>query len=103
MILPLMAPILLAARMIVTIADEIPNLDVAATCRAETAAIQASVQFCIQDERRAHDRLVQEWARFAVADKVDCSRTTESGGSSSYVELLTCLELARDAKKAPGN
>jgi hypothetical protein len=96
-------PIFLAAHMLVTIADEIPYLDATSTCRAKTAQIQASVQFCIQDEQRAHDRLVQEWAQFATVDKADCSRKMESSGSSGYVELLTCLELARAAKELPGN
>jgi hypothetical protein len=103
MILPPLTPIILAAQMMVTIVDEIPYIDSTATCRAETAQIQASVQFCIQDEQRAHDRLVQEWSQFANSDKADCARTTESSGSSGYVKLLTCLELARDAKKLPRN
>jgi hypothetical protein len=47
--------------------------------------------------------LVQEWAQFATVDKADCSRKMESSGGSGYVELLTCLELARAAKKPPGN
>ena len=47
--------------------------------------------------------VAQEWPQFAMPDKTYCTRTTESGGSSSYVELLTCLELARDAKKLPPN
>jgi hypothetical protein len=46
--------------------------------------------------------LVQEWAQFAAVEKAECSRATESGGSSGYVQLLTCLELAK-AKKPPGN
>ena len=101
MILAPLTPIFLATQMIVSIATEIPYFDMTSTCRAETAQIQASVQFCVQDEQRAHDRLVQEWAQFAAVDKAECSRTTESGGSSGYVKLLTCLELARDAKKPP--
>ena len=102
MIFAPLTPIFLAALMIVPIAAEIPYFDVTSTCRAETAQIQASVQFCIQDEQRAHDRLVQEWAQFAAVDKEACSRSTESGGSSGYVQLLTCLELAK-ARKPPGN
>jgi hypothetical protein len=72
MILPLLTPIVLAATIIVAIADEIPYFDAAATCRAETAQIPAIVPFCIQDEQRAHDRLAQEWSQFAISDKVDC-------------------------------
>jgi hypothetical protein len=102
-ILPPLTPIFLAAQIVITIADEIPYLDATSTCRAETAQIQASVQFCIRDEERAHDRLAQEWAQFATVDKADCTRKMEAGSSSGYVALLTCLELAREAKKPPGN
>jgi hypothetical protein len=79
MILPPLMPIILAAHVIVTIADEVPYIDVTATCRAETAQMQASVQFCIQDEQRTHDRLVQEWAQFAASDEVTCNRIADNG------------------------
>jgi hypothetical protein len=100
MILPPLTPIILATQMIVTIADEIPYFDAAAICRAATAEIPAIVPLCIQDEQRAHDRLVQEWSQFVISDKVGCTRATESGSSSGYVKLLSCLELAREARKA---
>jgi hypothetical protein len=103
MILPPLTPIFLAAQTVVAIADEIPYVDATSTCRADTAQIQASVQFCIQDEQRARARLVQEWAQFSSFDKAECGGKMESGGNSGYVELLNCLELARAAKKLPGN
>jgi hypothetical protein len=34
------------------------------------------------------------------SDKAQCIQETTTGGTSSYVELLTCLEMASDARKA---
>jgi hypothetical protein len=34
--------------------------------------------------------------QFVGADKRSCMETTQIGGFASYVELLTCLEMARD-------
>jgi hypothetical protein len=103
MILPPLTALFLGTQMVVTVADEVPKLDITATCRAESAQAPANTQACLKDEQSAHDQLLQQWATFASSDRVDCSRTTESGGSSSYVELLTCLQLARDARKLPRN
>jgi len=103
MILPPLTALFLGTQMIVTVADEVPKLDITATCRAESALVQSNTQACMKDEQSAHDQLLQQWATFRPSDRGDCSRTTESGGSSSYVELLTCLQLARDARKLPRN
>jgi hypothetical protein len=103
MIIPPLTALILATQLIVTVADEVPKLDVTATCRAESNQAPSSMQACMKDEQSARDQLIQQWAKFATSDKIDCTRTTESGGSSSYVELLTCLQLARDAKNLPRN
>jgi hypothetical protein len=88
----------------VTVADDVPSFDVRATCRAESqgdpgAGVAAA---CIADEERARGTLVAQWAQFSPASRATCVQT-ENGivGIRSYVELLTCLQLARDAKSLP--
>jgi hypothetical protein len=44
------------------------------------------------------DQLVKQWAKFDRADKTSCVNESEMGGESSYTELLTCLEMARDVR-----
>jgi hypothetical protein len=56
----------------------------------------ANVQRCSQDETVALGQLKAEWLQFVGADKRPCMDTTQIGGFASYVELLTCLEMARD-------
>ena len=55
---------------------------------------------CQEGERKAREQLVEDWEEFAGADRTRCSEMVSSiPGSGSYVELLSCLETAREARK----
>ena len=43
-------------------------------------------------------KLSEEWSSFVPADKANCIGS-EEGGLSSYTDLATCLEMARDARR----
>ena len=51
-------------------------------------------------ERDAHDRLVETWTKFNIADRSSCVRTMMDF-EPTYTELLTCLEMADDVRKLP--
>jgi hypothetical protein len=53
---------------------------------------------CLADETAARDTLKQNWANYSATDKFQCVGMTETGGPESYVELLSCLEVMRDAR-----
>ena len=53
---------------------------------------------CLADERTAENSLAQGWSKFNAADKTQCIGNVTTGGPASYVELLSCLEIMRDAK-----
>ncbi len=40
-----------------------------------------------------------EWSTFSAADKKHCIAEATMGGESSYTDLITCLEMARDVRK----
>jgi hypothetical protein len=85
-----------------TFADAPPRLDVTASCSAAArGAISAGrdKESCLSDERAAEDILAKGWSGFATADKTQCIGNVKTGGPPSYVELLSCLEVMRDAKK----
>ena len=44
-------------------------------------------------------QLEKEWSTFTTADKTDCVSLANTGGESSYTELITCMEMARDVRK----
>jgi hypothetical protein len=55
---------------------------------------------CQEGEHKAREQLVENWEEFAGADRSRCSAMVSSiPGSGSYIELLTCLESAREARK----
>ena len=52
---------------------------------------------CLGDEREALDQLTNKWSQYSRAHKTQCVGMTSTGGPSSYVELITCLDIMKDA------
>src|SRR5258708_39032256 len=77
-------------------ADQVPTLDVGPGCKATDVA-EMSQTACVDDEKKAREDLLKQWRQFSASDKAMCTDSTKDY-DPSYVELLTCLELARDAK-----
>jgi hypothetical protein len=88
-------------------ADSVPALNVEQVC--EGIAKQGGVTFhdpaiaqekknCLDSEQAIRDELVKQWPNFSAADKTHCVNESVMGGESSYTELLTCLEMARDVR-----
>lgn len=81
------------------VADAVPSFDIAVNCKAEVAETRSfgeTLDYCMQEEENSKRQLAGEWDRFARQDKTVCITETSSDGTPSYVELLTCLELAAD-------
>jgi len=83
------------------LADSPPKLNVTPSCEAAArGAISAGrdKEACLVDERTAENVLTQNWSKYDAADKTQCVGNVKTGGPASYVELLSCLEIMRDAK-----
>jgi hypothetical protein len=85
------------------VADKVPKFDIARGCRLENAASsglteEQPLNKCVSDEQRALQQLQTQWSEFAASDRASCTTETTSNDTPSYVELLTCLEDARDAR-----
>jgi hypothetical protein len=79
-------------------ADKVPDFDISANCRAGLpgpGGTGETLNRCADDERQARQKLFGEWSRFDPADKITCIRETNID-APSYVELLTCLQMASD-------
>jgi hypothetical protein len=76
-------------------ADQVPNLDARPGCQSTDIA-DMSQQTCLEDERAARDDLMKDWG-LPAPSKAMCTDQSKNY-HPSYVELLTCLEIARDAK-----
>jgi hypothetical protein len=86
--------------------DDIPTLDVNPVCHGiamqgelEAGLQQTSFTQCVQSEQAVRGDLEKEWSTFSTADKGHCVALAKTGGESSYTELLTCMEMARDVRK----
>jgi hypothetical protein len=77
--------------------DPVPALDVHPGCQSTVDTAGMSEQGCLSDEQAAHDQLTKVWPQFQASDKAMCVDQTRTF-QPSYVELLTCLELMRDAR-----
>ena len=82
---------------------DLPQLDVGANCRGQAEGNKKTFESCMADEQRARDTIAREWGEFAKPDQTNCAKVTEIGGTSSYIELLTCLEMAREERKLDKN
>jgi hypothetical protein len=85
--------------------DDIPTLDVRPVCRgiASQSELEAGLQRtnfeqCVQSEQAVREQLKKEWPNFSAADKQHCVSLARTGGESSYTELITCMEMARDVR-----
>jgi hypothetical protein len=90
----------------VAFAADVPRLDVARACRAAAGAdlgVTFDADRCLKSENDARDQLRTQWANYPAADRSLCTQTATMGGTASYVELITCLELKRDVAKMPAD
>ena len=86
--------------------DDVPTLDVNPVCHGiamqgelEAGLQQTSFQQCVQSEQAVREEIKKEWSSFSIADKTHCVALAKTGGESSYTELITCMEMARDVRK----
>jgi hypothetical protein len=99
----------LSVQIIVLVAtgDRVPQLDVEPVCKGiaeqggvtfrDPAVAQGKIN-CIESEQVIREQVIKQWSTFLPADRTHCVNETTMGGLSSYTELLTCLEMARDVR-----
>ncbi len=80
------------------IADAVPKFDIARQCQFESGSNEDQ-KGCADDETQARGTLQKEWGQFTPSAKRQCYEEASIDSTSSYVELLTCLEMERDVKQ----
>jgi hypothetical protein len=95
------------AHPVLRVSDSVPTLNVEQVCQGiaqqggvtfHDSAIGEEKKNCLDSEQSVRDQIVKEWSTFAPGDKNACTNESRMGGDSSYTELLTCLEMARDVR-----
>ena len=83
---------------------DVPRFDYQHTCR-DTPPVamdkKATYDQCLADEKQARDQLGRTWSKAPPRAREQCATLTQLGGQSSYVELITCLEMESPASMSP--
>ena len=83
------------------VADDVPVLDVGKSCHVDVQAYPSGGggAACLAEEQNAKEVLVRQWTQFAPESRARCIQmVTDIAGTQSYVELLSCLQVAKDVK-----
>ncbi len=102
--MPALLPVIVAGSFLVLAADRMPELNIEPSCRAAAnaaAVLARNEDTCKRDENDARGKLQQDWGTFNAGQKNHCVTLSRLGGAQSYVELLTCLEMAKAADNLP--
>lgn len=94
--------IILTTSQIVLAADSVPKFDVERTCLpvATMGGLPGrDAPACRRNEQDARNQLKGDWSQYSGEDRSRCVGFVGVGGPPSYVELLTCLEMAKHAKE----
>ena len=84
-------------------AEQPPQLNVDKSCDAAAAhGLNGRTRdACMREENAAQSALKDKWKNFSARQHTRCTGLVQMGGPPSYVELLTCLEMAEQAKQIP--
>ena len=103
------SPAACAAHSGVNTSSGVPYFDIHAACRALARIPEARIaeedqtdatRHCLDEERQARGQLLKEWSQFKPAERRACVGVSRQGEVDPvYSELLTCLEMERDAGK----
>jgi hypothetical protein len=107
MILPKALALGLQLVMPVASGDGVPRLNVEQVCKGiaeqggvtfRDPAVDQEKKNCLESEQAIREQLVKQWSSFSADDRTHCVNESVMGGDSSYTELITCLEMARDVR-----
>jgi len=93
---------MVGGHLLIAVVDKVPDLNFEPLCREGAGEIRAATddrQVCMDDEKAARDALAKKWSEFESVDRARCIRLSTNDHSASYVEVLTCLEMALAAKQ----
>ena len=85
----------------------VPELNVKALCKARSGeALQSapgqSITDCVRDEEEAKQQLSNLWASTSAPLRNRCESDARSLGTTSYLDLLACIQIAEDEDMKSG-
>jgi hypothetical protein len=87
---------------------QVPNINIQAVCNARDSDAKVmhsvplqSVAECVQDEDDAKQQLGVVWASTEIQIRTRCQSDGRALGTTSYLDLLACIQIAEDEKSGP--
>jgi hypothetical protein len=97
---PAILAVTLSGQLATPVSDQVPKLNVEATCKASVEADNAmglvlaqSFDKCMSDENSARQQLGPIWSSRSAAIRAQCEGEATAAGNASYVDLLVCLQM----------
>jgi hypothetical protein len=104
-----LAALAVLAQSSIAVADAVPVFNLEPICRGiarqggldlePNQTVRQDLAGCLKSEMAVRDRLLEQWSMFKASDEASCVAESGAGGMPSYTELLTCLQMARDASR----
>ena len=100
---------LLGSQLTMLVADQVPKLNVEATCKGSVAADKAmglmlpqGFDKCMSDENSAQQQLVPIWSSYSAAIRAQCEGEATAAGSASFSAMcgMSFLLWAKAADKS---
>jgi hypothetical protein len=91
-----------SSSLLVAVANDVPIFNLGPTCAGAAPTAGGGGRgsdVCQRSELAARDQLAQHWSDFLPADRRRCVELTHMARMPSYVQVLTCLEMAREARE----
>jgi len=87
--------------------NSVPNWDVSSSCRAAakvayTEDAKAREKSCMEGENRTREKPAADWSTVPAEERTRCIKSIE-WFSPTYTELVACLEMYSDARRAREN
>jgi hypothetical protein len=86
----------------------VPELNVKAVCQTRAGDAKAlksaplqSIADCVHDEEDAKQQLSSLWESTSVPIRNRCQSDARSLGTTSYLDLLACIQIAEDEISGP--
>jgi hypothetical protein len=86
----------------------VPELNVTAVCKARSADAkilysvpEQSLADCVREEEAEKQKLSTLWASTSVPIRNRCEGDARALGTTSYLDLVSCIQMAEDMKSNP--
>jgi hypothetical protein len=103
----LLTLVMIGSQLTIPVSERVPDINIQKQCKLRQAADKTmrepeprSVADCVREENEAKRELVRIWAKSDSIMRDRCEDEATALGTRTYLDLLTCLQIADDTKPA---